>query len=166
MILALATRHRVERPAISMEGGTVISYGAALPAAVCFVFEKHRDKKNPHSTKCGFCRLKQIVNASHRETHLQSVGIKICSNVHNRRKQLFLERGKVILLRQSGITRFPRCASTMTSVKAYLAAQLCCLISYLNHTNEEKMPTILPLPISSCRRPNCGNCHYFLSLKI
>ena len=70
MILALATRHRVERPAISMEGGTVISYGAALPAAVCFAFEKHRDKKNPHSTKCGFCRLKQIANASHRETHL------------------------------------------------------------------------------------------------
>lgn len=35
MILALATRHRVERPAISMEGGTVFSYGAALPAAVC-----------------------------------------------------------------------------------------------------------------------------------
>ena len=70
MILALATRHRVERPAISMEGGTVISYGAALPAAVCFAFEKHRDKKNPHSTRCGFCRLKQIANASHRETHL------------------------------------------------------------------------------------------------
>lgn len=61
MILALATRHRVERPAISMEGGTVISYGAALPAAVCFAFEKHRDKKNPHSTRCGFCRLKQII---------------------------------------------------------------------------------------------------------
>ena len=57
MILALATRHRVERPAISMEGGTVISYGAAPPAAVCFAFEKHRDKKNPHNVKCGFCRL-------------------------------------------------------------------------------------------------------------
>ena len=39
MILALATRHRVERPAISMEGGTVISYGAALPAAVCSAFD-------------------------------------------------------------------------------------------------------------------------------
>lgn len=34
MILALATRHRVERPAISMEGGTTVSYGAASPAAV------------------------------------------------------------------------------------------------------------------------------------
>ena len=29
MRLALATRHRVERPAMSMEGGTVKSYGAA-----------------------------------------------------------------------------------------------------------------------------------------
>lgn len=38
MILALAMRHSVERPAISMEGGK--AYGAALPAAVCEAFEK------------------------------------------------------------------------------------------------------------------------------
>ena len=36
MIPTLMTRHRVKRPAISMEGGTIhISYGAARPAAVC-----------------------------------------------------------------------------------------------------------------------------------
>lgn len=34
MTLALAMRHSVERPAISMEGGTKEPYGAALPAAV------------------------------------------------------------------------------------------------------------------------------------
>lgn len=33
MILALAVRHRAERPAMSMEGGTR-SYGAASPAAI------------------------------------------------------------------------------------------------------------------------------------
>lgn len=60
MILALATRHRVERPAISMEGGTVISYGAALPAAVCFAFDNIVIENNPHSTKCGFCRLMRL----------------------------------------------------------------------------------------------------------
>ena len=38
MILALAMRHSVERPAMSMEGGK--AYGAALPAAVCEAFEK------------------------------------------------------------------------------------------------------------------------------
>ena len=38
MILALAMRHSVERPAISMEGGK--AYGAVLPAAVCEAFEK------------------------------------------------------------------------------------------------------------------------------
>ena len=41
MILALAMRHSVERPAISMEGGK--AYGAALPAAVCEAFEKMID---------------------------------------------------------------------------------------------------------------------------
>ena len=41
MILALAMRHSVERPAISMEGGK--AYGAALPAAVCEAFEKKID---------------------------------------------------------------------------------------------------------------------------
>lgn len=41
MILALAIRHRMERPAISMEGGK--AYGAALPAAVCEAFEKTID---------------------------------------------------------------------------------------------------------------------------
>ena len=40
MILALAIRHRMERPAISME---VTAYGAALPAAVCEAFEKMID---------------------------------------------------------------------------------------------------------------------------
>ena len=36
MIPTLMARHRVKRPAISMEGGTKhISYGAARPAAVC-----------------------------------------------------------------------------------------------------------------------------------
>ena len=36
MIPTLMARHRVKRPAISMEGGTIhISYGAARPAAVC-----------------------------------------------------------------------------------------------------------------------------------
>ena len=39
MILALAMRHSVERPAISMEGGK--AYGAALPAAVCLTYEKN-----------------------------------------------------------------------------------------------------------------------------
>ena len=43
MRLALATRHRVERPAMSMEGGTVKSYGAAGPAAVCFAFDYQRE---------------------------------------------------------------------------------------------------------------------------
>lgn len=38
MILALAIRHRIERPAISME---VTAYGAALPAAVCLTYEKN-----------------------------------------------------------------------------------------------------------------------------
>lgn len=56
MILALATRHRVERPSTRMEGGTENPM-ERLAAAVCFAFEKYRDKKNPHSTKCGFCRL-------------------------------------------------------------------------------------------------------------
>ena len=41
MLLALAMRHSVERPAISMEGGK--AYGAALPAAVCEAFEKRID---------------------------------------------------------------------------------------------------------------------------
>ena len=44
MILALATRHRVERPATRMEGGTKILW-SGWPAAVCFAFEKYRDKK-------------------------------------------------------------------------------------------------------------------------
>ncbi len=35
MIPTLMARHRVKRPAISMEGGTKQSYGAARPAAVC-----------------------------------------------------------------------------------------------------------------------------------
>ena len=38
MRLALATRHRVERPAISMEGGTQNPM-ERLPAAVCFAFD-------------------------------------------------------------------------------------------------------------------------------
>ena len=38
MRLALATRHRVERPAMSMEGGTVNPM-ERLPAAVCFAFD-------------------------------------------------------------------------------------------------------------------------------
>jgi hypothetical protein len=41
MIPTLMARHRVKRPAISMEGGTkTISYGAARPAAVCCAFDK------------------------------------------------------------------------------------------------------------------------------
>ena len=40
MRLALATRHRVERPAMSMEGGT-INPMERLPAAVWFAFEKY-----------------------------------------------------------------------------------------------------------------------------
>lgn len=39
MILALAARHRAERPAMGMEGG-LITYGAAQPAAVCLAYEK------------------------------------------------------------------------------------------------------------------------------
>lgn len=50
MILALATRHRVERPAISMEGGTVFSYGAARPPPSGIAFEQIRDKKR--SAQC------------------------------------------------------------------------------------------------------------------
>jgi len=42
MILALAMGHTVERPAIKMGGGTK-AYEAALPAAVCSAFEKHRE---------------------------------------------------------------------------------------------------------------------------
>ena len=38
MRLALATRHRVERPAISMEGGMETPM-ERLPAAVCFAYE-------------------------------------------------------------------------------------------------------------------------------
>ena len=38
MRLALATRHRVERPAISMEGGMEKPM-ERLPAAVCFAYE-------------------------------------------------------------------------------------------------------------------------------
>lgn len=65
MILALATHHRVERPAISMEGGTVISYGAALPAAVCFAFENICDTK-----RSAQCKVRILsFNASHGETH-------------------------------------------------------------------------------------------------
>ena len=51
MILALAMRHSVERPAISMEGGK--AYGAALPAAVCEAFEKRIDTMiNPRRILC------------------------------------------------------------------------------------------------------------------
>lgn len=92
MILALATRHRVERPAISMEGGTVISYGAALPAAVCSAFEKHRDTNNPHNAKCGFCRL-QKENASHRETHF--LFKKVLKNLTNLDKYEKISIGSV-----------------------------------------------------------------------
>lgn len=64
MILALATHHRVERPAISMEGGTVISYGAALPAAVCFAFENICDTK-----RSAQCKVRILsFNAFHGET--------------------------------------------------------------------------------------------------
>ena len=38
MILALAARHRAERPAMGMEGG-LIAYGAAQPTAVCLAYE-------------------------------------------------------------------------------------------------------------------------------
>ena len=49
MIPTLMARHRVKRPAISMEGGTKhISYGAARPAAVCPLPLKNRDTPDPH----------------------------------------------------------------------------------------------------------------------
>ena len=42
MILALAMRHSVERPAIRMGGGTN-SYEATLPVAVCEAFDYKRE---------------------------------------------------------------------------------------------------------------------------
>ena len=43
--------YRMERPAISMEGGK--AYGAALPAAVCEAFEKRIDTMiNPRRILC------------------------------------------------------------------------------------------------------------------
>lgn len=47
MILALATRHRVERPAISMGGGT-FSYGAACPPPSVLYLNLHSEPYDPH----------------------------------------------------------------------------------------------------------------------
>lgn len=58
MILALATRHRVERPAISMGGGTYKSYGAALPAAVWDAVDKYVKSGVRTAQRCGFCRIR------------------------------------------------------------------------------------------------------------
>lgn len=58
MILALATRHRVERPAISMEGGTVcFLWSGPARRRLALPLNKFVIKNDPHNLKCGFCRL-------------------------------------------------------------------------------------------------------------
>ncbi len=68
MILALAMRHSVERPAMSMEGGK--AYGAALPAAVCEAFEKRIDTMiNPRRILCADFDEKSAKKAFHGEIY-------------------------------------------------------------------------------------------------
>lgn len=67
MILALATRHRVERPAISMGGGTKKSYGAACPPPSWHAFDfLSWNQKSALHKSADF-----VVFKSHRETRIQ-----------------------------------------------------------------------------------------------
>ena len=64
IILALATRHRVERPAIRMEGGTLILWSGLARRRLYSAFENTVNPLIRTTLQCGFCRF----IAFHRET--------------------------------------------------------------------------------------------------